>query len=456
MMDPTRRSLVAAALGAAAGSITPAEAGEPRGAPAALGHLGLDATAFGMNPGSPDDQSSALARALAEAARREAPLLVPPGRYRAGNVALPERARLVGVPGASVLVASSNAPILTGRGLKRAALDGLSLEGLKSSDKAQHGLADFDNVGRLSVADCAFSTGRAGLTLRHCGGRIVASQFAAMAETALFSIDAVGLAILDNSVEGCGNNGIQVWRSDKGDDGTILRGNRIARIRFDAGGTGQNGNGISIFRAGGVIVEGNTIRDCALSAIRNNSGSNCQIIGNNCARLGETAIYAEFAFQGSLVANNLVEEAMIGISITNLDQGGRLAVCAGNLVRGLKFGRPPYEGETTGGIGIHVEAETAVSGNVVEDAAEAGISAGWAWAMRNLVICGNMISRSPNGIRVSLVPKERNALIAGNVISGATRGAIVGYELRQAVTGDLARAPDRRADGIRIEGNAVA
>ena len=59
------------------------------------------------------------------------------------------------------------------------------------------------------------------------------------------------------------------------------------------------------------------------------------MIANSCARLGEVALYAEFGFEGALIANNLVDTAATGISVTNFNEGGRLAVVQGNLVRNL-------------------------------------------------------------------------------------------------------------------------
>ena len=59
------------------------------------------------------------------------------------------------------------------------------------------------------------------------------------------------------------------------------------------------------------------------------------MIANSCARLGEVALYAEFGFEGALIANNLVDTAATGISVTNFNDGGRLAVVQGNLVRNL-------------------------------------------------------------------------------------------------------------------------
>ena len=133
-----------------------------------------------------------------------------------------------------------------------------------------------------------------------------------------------------------GNNGIQVWRSPKGDDGTLVIDNRIEDVAAKRGGSGQYGNAINVFRADNVVVRGNRIRRAAFSAVRGNAASNIQIIGNSVTDVGEVAIYAEFGFEGAVIANNTVDGAAIGISVTNFNEGGRLAVVQGNIIRNLK------------------------------------------------------------------------------------------------------------------------
>lgn len=453
-MTATRRSFLRASLsGTIAFAAVPVLA-QPR--PTPLGSHGLEAGAFGLRPGAAEDQSASLQKALAEAAKREAPLVLAPGRYRVGNVALPAGTRLIGVPGATRLVAARGGAILTGRGIATAAVTGIGFDGLDIRTGERSGLLTLDDVAAVTLSDCTFTdAGSVGLTLHRCGARITGNRFFKQREAALFSLDSRGLSILDNEVSDCGNNGIQIWRSQAGDDRSIVRGNRIERIRSDAGGDGPNGNGISLFRAGGVIVEGNSLRDCALTFIRNNSGSGVQILGNQGRRCGEVALYSEFAFEGAVIANNLVEDCAQGANITNLDHGGRLSVFANNIVRNCKRGFAPKGVELVGGMGVHVEAEASVTGNVIEGTSDIGISLGWSWGMRNLVATGNMIRRTGIGISVSLVPKERNALIANNLIAEAKLGAVVGTEYGKIVTGDLTKAPDRRADGIRVENNAV-
>jgi uncharacterized secreted repeat protein (TIGR03808 family) len=457
-----RRDLIAIAIaGVGLAAIRPVSAQAlpaPRAATAVpLGAFGLDATHLGLRPGSPDDQSRRLQEALVEAARRSAPLVLPPGRYRISNVIVPDGAQLVGVNGATVLAAAGAGPMLTPRRIRRASLSGLTLDGAGIRTEGRTGLIDATEVGDLSISQCELrQAGASGITLQRVAGRIEANRISGVRDTGLFSLDGRGLSIERNTIEDVGNNAIQLWREKAGDENAQVRGNRIARVRIDAGGDGPNGNGIVVFRAGGVIIEGNSFRDCALTFIRNNSSPAVQMLGNNGQRCGEVAYYAEFAFEGCVMANNIAEDCAQGFNITNLDHGGRLSVCSGNIVRRAARRLAPKGKELIGGFGIHVEAEAAVTGNVIEGASDVGISLGWSWGMRNLVATGNMVREAPVGIGVSLVPKERNVVIANNVIAGASRGAVVGFEYDKAVTGDLTRQPDRRAAGVRVEGNAVA
>lgn len=452
----SRRTLLATAVFGTAALAAPSLRAQAPQRAVPLGGLGLDAAQFGLRPGSPDDQSRQLQAALVEAARRQAPLLIAPGRYRVGRVALPDGANLLGVRGATMLVAAGLGPLLSARGVGRVSLRGLSFDGLDIPAAGREGLLVADSVGQIDIQDCAFArAGSVGLLLNRTGGAIESNEFRSMRESALFSLDSLGLRIERNSIEDCGNNGIQLWRSQAGDERSFVRGNRVERIRADAGGDGPNGNGISLYKAGGVIIEGNQLRDCALTFIRNNSGASVQILGNQGKRCGEVGLYSEFAFEGAIIANNLVEDCAQGANITNLDHGGRLSVFANNIVRRARKGLYPGVKEPIGGMGVHVEAEAAVTGNVIEDASDIGISLGWSWGMRNLAATGNMVRRTGIGIGVSLVPQRRNAVISGNVIAEASRGAVVGTEYGKAVTGDLTKAPDARATGVRVENNAV-
>ena len=124
------------------------------------------------------------------------------------------------------------------------------------------------------------------------------------------------------------------------------------------------------------------------------------------------------AFEGAVIANNIVDGAALGVSVTNFNKGGRLAVVQGNLIRNLVGRRPPgTDPNDSAGIGIGVEADTAVTGNVVENAANAGIAAGWGHYLRDVAISSNVIRGADYGITVSVAPGAGAAVIADNLIA---------------------------------------
>ena len=265
-----------------------------------------------------------------------------------------------------------------------------------------------------------------------------------------------GLVIARNTIRNAFNNGIQVWRSAPGDDGTQVLDNRIEDTAAQSGGSGQNGNAINVFRAHNVTVRGNRIRNAAFSAVRGNAASNIQITNNTCTGLGEVAIYAEFGFEGAVIANNTIDGAAIGVAVTNFNHGGRLAVVQGNLIRNLIPKRPAGTDPNDGnGIGIGVEADTAVTGNIIENAPVAGISVGWGQYLRDVSVTGNVVRSAGVGIAVSVTPGAGSAVIADNLISGTKSGAIVGMDQRRAMTGDLAREGAARYAQLAINGNRV-
>ena len=190
--------------------------------------------------------------------------------------------------------------------------------------------------------------------------------------------------------------------------------------------------------------------------MRGNTASNLQIVGNTCTSLGEVALYAEFGFEGALIANNIVDGAALGVSVTNFNQGGRLAVVQGNIIRNLVNKRPAgTDPNDAAGVGIGIEADTVVTGNVVENAPNIGIAAGWGAYLRDVAITSNVIRRAEFGIAVSVAPGAGAAVIADNMISEARNGAIVGMEWKKPVTGDLAKDGAARYAQLSIVGNRV-
>jgi uncharacterized secreted repeat protein (TIGR03808 family) len=171
---------------------------------------------------------------------------------------------------------------------------------------------------------------------------------------------------------------------------------------------------------------------------------------------GETALYSEFAFEGAVIAQNIVDGAETGISVTNFNEGGRLAVVQGNILRNLKpkdANPPPDDG--LWGIGINVEADTTVSANVVENARDAGIAVGWGSFLRDVAVTGNVVRQASIGIAVSVVPGSRSTLISANVVTGFRRGAIVGMDHARPITGELAKDGAQPHAHLSIAGNRI-
>ncbi len=365
-------------------------------------------------PNAGADQSAMLAAEIAEATARGEAVFLAPGSYRISDVDLPDGSILGGVPGRTILLAGGAGPILRTRTASHAVLSGLVLDG-EGMGGLETGLVHAVGCARLTIEACELRNAAGnGIRLEECGGRIAGNLLEGHADAALFSTDAVALDIAHNTVRDCGNNGILVWTSRPQDDGSRVADNHIHRIRADAGGTGEYGNGVNVFRAANVSVSGNRIDGCAFSAVRNNGGANSRIMGNTCTDLGEMAIYAEFAFDGAVITDNLIDGAASGISITNFNDGGRLAVCANNVVRNITRSAPTVDLAS----GIAVEADASVTGNVVETVAGTGIGLGWGPYLRDVTASGNTVRNAEIGIAVSVSEGAGAALVTGNLVSG--------------------------------------
>jgi uncharacterized secreted repeat protein (TIGR03808 family) len=454
-MDVNRRHLIGTSAAGIAGAL--AMAPEAAGAAPLTSTLGRDATQYGVRPGSPDDQTLALQRAIDEAARAQAPLALPPGVYRTALLRLQNGTQLLGVRGATKLVFSGGASMLQGEGAGSVGLSGITLDGGNIPLPTRRGLIHCLDGRDIRITDCEITgSGGNGIWLERVSGAISGNIFSNVATTAVVSFDAQGLIVSCNTISGTNDNGIEILRTAIGDDGTLVADNRIEDIKAGPGGSGQYGNAINAFRAGNVIVRGNRIRNCDYSAVRGNSASNIQISGNSVTNVGEVALYSEFSFEGAVIANNTVDGAAVGVSVCNFNEGGRIAVVQGNIVRNLVPKRPIGTApDDDAGVGIYVEADSAVTGNVIENAPSFGIVAGWGKYLRDVAITGNVIRNAFVGIGVSVVPGAGTALVNNNVISETPRGAVVGLDHARAITADLSVDDAQHYAQVVIGTNAV-
>ena len=366
---------------------------------------------------------------------------LPAGTFATDGLKVNGTVHLQGVYGSTRLISVSGGPVLEINNAAKVMLSGLSFGGKQDAQPTdeirQSALVIARQSEQLHIEHCNFSTSPfSGLRIEDCSGQISNCHFSKLGDYGLITLNSKGLAISSNVVDDIGNVGIAVWRSETGYDGTQILGNRVTRVRADSGGNGQNGNGISVYLAGHVITANNHVADTAFSSIRYNSGSNAQIIGNNLLNAGEASLYVEFSFQGAVVANNVIDGAGVGISIANMDVGGRLATCTGNIIRNIQHGRTVEAGDA---IGIWVDADTLVANNVLEEIGDMGIRLGWGEKSRNLVAQGNIIRKTKRGIVVSTTTGTGNILVSGNVIDGATVAAVQGFDYTTAMTGDFPR-----------------
>lgn len=456
MASISRRRFITSTATAALGT---ALAAQPSPAQDLFEGLALRGTNPTLEPGSGSsgDQSRDLQRAVDQASITGEPVILGAGAYRVSNLSLPPATRLIGVPGSTSLVYSGAGPFITARTGRHIYLSGIEFDGADLPLPADvPALISISDTADFRMENCfAGNTSKIAIRLERSGGLVARCKVSnASGNAAIQSYDATGLRIENNHVHDCADGGIYVWRRDPGEDGTLISGNRVERIGARSGGTGQFGNGINIFRAHNTSVQNNWVADCAFSAIRVNAGDNTSITGNKCLRNGETGIYVEFGFSGAVVSNNLIDGATGGISITNFNDGGRLAVVSNNLIRNLKT-TGPYDNEIIDfGWGISVEADTTVTGNVIEGAPLYGINAGWGVNLRNVLIANNIIRDAGTGISVSVVENTGPTIVSTNLIDGARNGAILGYRWKDIATGELV---DGTVDipNLTITGNRV-
>jgi uncharacterized secreted repeat protein (TIGR03808 family) len=181
-----------------------------------------------------------------------------------------------------------------------------------------------------------------------------------------------------------------------------------------------------------------------------------RLANNSVNDVREVALYSEFSFEGAVIANNTVDGAALGVSVCNFNESGRLAIVQGNIIRNLLAKRPVGTAPDDGsGIGIYVEADTTVSGNVIKNAPSFGIVAGWGKYLRDVAITGNVIRNAFVGVGVSVTSGAGTALVSNNMISETPRGAVVGLDHARPITPDLSTDGAPRFAQVVVGTNAV-
>ncbi len=237
-----RRSILGAGLGLGAAA-TAARANEKSSA--RLTAMNATAISPSLAPDDGRDQTSALQAAVDAAAEKDVPLVLPPGTFVVSDLRLHPGTRLVGAARATTIAYGGGEAFVTAD-----KADGLVLEGItfdcayKKFDTARgEGAVTLSRTKDLRLVDLDIRNSISiGLSLVECGGRINGVTISGALDAGLKSLDASGLDITGNTISDCGNNGILIWRSEEGEDGSVVSGNRISKIRNAAGGTGEYGN----------------------------------------------------------------------------------------------------------------------------------------------------------------------------------------------------------------------
>ncbi len=207
---------------------------------------GIPASELGLRPGEGGDQSAAFERAAREASRRDRPLQLAPGTYVLGDVTLDDPVANIGQRGATLRCAAGARRMLHLRG-REVELRNLVLEGSMQAPGRQendNGLVTLRDVEQVYIRGCRIDgAGGHGFALEGCGGVIEKCRIRKVADAAVFSIAGSGLKVRGNNIADCGNGGVLIWQWDQLHDGAVVTGNRIRRIRADAGATGRTATG---------------------------------------------------------------------------------------------------------------------------------------------------------------------------------------------------------------------
>src|SRR5262249_53028036 len=212
VMDLNRRHLIGATAAGVAGVV--AASPETARATQPASTLGRDVTQYGVRPGSPDDQTRALQRAIDDAARSATPLALPPGVYRTGTLRLSNGTQLVGVRGATKFIFSGGGSMVLGEGADHVGLNGITFDGGNIPLPVRHGLIHCLGGRDIRITDCEIAnSGGNGIWLEQVSGDISSNIITGIAVTAITSFDARGLIVSRNTIVGTNDNGIEILRT---------------------------------------------------------------------------------------------------------------------------------------------------------------------------------------------------------------------------------------------------
>ena len=393
------------------------------------------------SPGTGWTVVASLATLVTNARTANLPLFLLPGTYPSLQIAVSSGTGggnplvICGVPGATIIqLSGADANLLAINDVNNVVINDIAFDGGYQSITDPSNAASLVNVSGAAVRNlvlnrCSvYNSTKCGISFHSDASGVVSNSTIFGCDIGIFSIDA-SVKVDSNVVAYCTNNGIAVWTSAQAGNFSTISNNTVRSIDAQAGGTGQNGNGISVYRAGGVKILNNTVSECHYSAIRLNGASDGQVIGNYCWGIRETAIYFEAPgsdvnLTGGICSNNIINGAGTGIAVVNsglYDDGiSRKVTVSNNQISTVTANYLPVEGYNTLAAAIVVEGSCNVVGNNIENAENYGIILGTNEGTTDLLASGNYIHSCPLGIGYSVDPAAVRILIDGNLISDFT------------------------------------
>ena len=409
----------------------------------------INAADLGLKANDSEDQSELMQQLVDQASILGKPLFIPAGTYFISGINLLSNVTIIGLYGATKLVANNNDVLFYANNKQNILLKNLVLDG---ANLFAQNIIQAEQCENIILENLQIKNSQANaIYIEQSSGKIASSIIANIKLAAIHLQNSKKMLVTENKIDDCKNGGILVWRDKNAPDKTIVTNNQISNIGSESG-SGQNGNGINAYLADEMIISNNNITDCAFSAIRVNSTNNVIIDNNICKNCQEVAIFSEFAFSGSIISNNIIDQTATGISVTNFDYNGRLAVVSGNIIRNVWQYSPTNP--DTRPVGIFVEADCAVHSNLVENVPGAGIAVGWGPYLRNVLAAQNIIRDIKIGIAISIVEGVGKTKISDNLIDNAKLNAISGLAWEEIIEPNLIKNANKYPNHI-ISGNVV-
>jgi len=350
-------------------------------------------------------------------------VFIPPGICSLSNPIAPSRNhyRLFGVPGESILQSATPLPFMLHSYDQNVALEDLVFD---ANNNVSGAALMLETGTTFSIRNVVVKNGPVfakGIMVYNSSGTVRDSEVSGFGYQVY--VDSTTQVFLTNNYVhdniapsgGLGGNGIFVTHSSVADSPTVVSGNVLLNQNSTTpkggGNSGIDGNGIGIYQANGVVVQGNRITNPAYSCIRSNSANNVIIDGNQCINAGESGGISEFTAVNNLWSNNSFQNAGEScLVLTNINDNGKGHIATGNQISGC------------GGNGIYAEALGVISGNMIQNASP-GITAGVSWPGSGmLVVKGNNVTfSSTGGTGINLPTGPGNVLVEGNLITNAAQ-----------------------------------